>query len=245
MNKLIVIALFAMFVATGSAHARVMTCSGDWVDMRAIGLNVGDCDLNSISVKELEKIKDICGEPWNPYDQENEGAQCRIKALVVPFTNQRGAKVYKVLKMLRVLTEKRGATDILVVLLKEDNGETSVHYQTSPNCQKVLKAFRLSKANGIAVHLKFLSPPEAEGAVLEANCIHPNGLIKSCVVADPTGTPLNVRNRPNGPILGALSNDSKVFITDMTKVGGRKWAKVVPLGPGKTGWVFRDYLICE
>jgi Bacterial SH3 domain len=68
---------------------------------------------------------------------------------------------------------------------------------------------------------------------------------KSCVVADPTGTPLNVRNRPNGPILGALSNDSEVFITDMTEVGGRKWAKVVPLGEGKTGWVFRDYLTCQ
>jgi tetratricopeptide (TPR) repeat protein len=68
---------------------------------------------------------------------------------------------------------------------------------------------------------------------------------KSCVVADPTGTPLNVRNRPNGPILSALSNDSEVFITDMTEVGGRKWAKVVPLGEGKTGWVFRDYLTCQ
>jgi hypothetical protein len=68
---------------------------------------------------------------------------------------------------------------------------------------------------------------------------------KSCAVADPSGTPLNVRNRPNGRILGALSNDSEVFITDVTEVGGRKWAKVVPLGDGKTGWVFRDYLTCQ
>ena len=68
---------------------------------------------------------------------------------------------------------------------------------------------------------------------------------KACVVADPTGTPLNVRNRPNGPILGALANDNQVFITDVTEVGGRKWAKVVPLGEGKTGWVFQDYLTCD
>jgi Bacterial SH3 domain len=68
-------------------------------------------------------------------------------------------------------------------------------------------------------------------------------LKQSCVVADPTGTPLNVRNRPDGPILGALSNNSEVFITEMTEVGGRKWAKVV--GEGKTGWVFRDYLTCR
>ena len=68
---------------------------------------------------------------------------------------------------------------------------------------------------------------------------------KSCVVADPSGTPLNVRHRPNGRILGALSKDSEVFITDLTEVGGRKWAKVVPLGEGKTGWVFRDYVTCQ
>jgi hypothetical protein len=68
---------------------------------------------------------------------------------------------------------------------------------------------------------------------------------KSCVIADPTGTPLNVRSRPNGSILGSLFNDREVFITDMAEVGGRKWAKVVPLGEGKAGWVFRDYLTCK
>jgi hypothetical protein len=68
---------------------------------------------------------------------------------------------------------------------------------------------------------------------------------KSCVVNDPTGTPLNVRSRPNGPILGALSNQTEVFISDMAEVGGRRWAKVVPVSEGKSGWVFRDYLTCE
>ena len=49
---------------------------------------------------------------------------------------------------------------------------------------------------------------------------------KSCVVNDPTGTPLNVRSRPNGPILGALNNQTEVFITDMAEVGGRRWARL-------------------
>ena len=67
---------------------------------------------------------------------------------------------------------------------------------------------------------------------------------RPCVVSDPTGTPLNVRSRPNGPILGALLNDTEVFISDMTVAGGRKWAKVVPVGEGKSGWVFHDFLSC-
>jgi hypothetical protein len=68
---------------------------------------------------------------------------------------------------------------------------------------------------------------------------------KSCVVNDPTGTHLNVRRRPNGPILGALNNQTEVFISDMADVSGRKWAKVVPVNEGKSGWVFRDYITCE
>src|SRR5262245_65909537 len=38
--------------------------------------------------------------------------------------------------------------------------------------------------------------------------------VNTCVVADPTGTPLNVRNRPNVTILGALHNDTTVIILD-------------------------------
>ena len=65
----------------------------------------------------------------------------------------------------------------------------------------------------------------------------------TCLVADPTGTPLNVRTGPSGSILGALDNDTVVLLSDMTVVAnGKKWAKVVPVGPGKSGWVYFDYL---
>jgi hypothetical protein len=66
-----------------------------------------------------------------------------------------------------------------------------------------------------------------------------------CTVDDPTGTPLNVRNRPNGPIVGALHNGAAVFVSDLILDGsGRRWAKIVPIEEGKSGWVFREYLMC-
>ena len=49
-----------------------------------------------------------------------------------------------------------------------------------------------------------------------------------CVVADPTRTPLNVRSSPNGTILGALHNDTKVTIRETATAGGQKWVRVVP-----------------
>lgn len=64
-----------------------------------------------------------------------------------------------------------------------------------------------------------------------------------CVVADPTGTPLNVHSQPNGSILGALYNGTGVFATDMTKDG--KWVKITPFGKGKAGWVFFNFLDCN
>ena len=65
-----------------------------------------------------------------------------------------------------------------------------------------------------------------------------------CVVAGPTGTPLNVRDRPNGTIFGALHNDTRVIVTDSTVASGKVWSKVVPVEAGKAGWVFRSYLDC-
>jgi len=67
--------------------------------------------------------------------------------------------------------------DILLVVLKEDNGKTSAHYQTSSDCQKFLSDFRRLRKQGIAVRLKF-SFPDANGEVLKAYCIHPDGSIE-------------------------------------------------------------------
>ena len=40
-----------------------------------------------------------------------------------------------------------------------------------------------------------------------------------CNVADPTGTPLNVRSSPNGPIMGALHNGVTVHVNDLVVHG--------------------------
>ena len=67
---------------------------------------------------------------------------------------------------------------------------------------------------------------------------------QDCVVNDPTGTPLNVRARPNGPILGALYNGASVRVLKTTFDHGRRWAYIAPLEAGKSGWIFADYLTC-
>lgn len=66
-----------------------------------------------------------------------------------------------------------------------------------------------------------------------------------CTVKDPTGTPLNVRSKPNGPIVGALANGTPVHVWQIIDVRGKLWARITPAGPGKRGWVFRSYLACE
>jgi uncharacterized protein len=66
-----------------------------------------------------------------------------------------------------------------------------------------------------------------------------------CRVADPTGTPLNVRTAPNGKIVSTLTNGVLVTVLDHSSHRAKAWAYVggaedhVPLG-----WVFQDYLDC-
>lgn len=64
-----------------------------------------------------------------------------------------------------------------------------------------------------------------------------------CIVADPTGTPLNVRAEPKGRILSILENGIAVQVTDETWVGGKRWVRV-SADDGTRGWVFADYLDC-
>jgi serine protease Do len=64
----------------------------------------------------------------------------------------------------------------------------------------------------------------------------------TCVVSDPTGTPLNVRDQPSisAPILGALNNGVVVS----TGATHGDWVRVVPQ-EGRSGWVYRKYLNCR
>jgi hypothetical protein len=55
---------------------------------------------------------------------------------------------------------------------------------------------------------------------------------------------LNVRGSPNGTILGALHNGTTVFVSNLVTDRGQKWAKIVPVEKGKSGWVYRKHLEC-
>jgi hypothetical protein len=56
-------------------------------------------------------------------------------------------------------------------------------------------------------------------------------------VADPTGTPLNVRTRPNGPIFADFPNGTGVVILDRQN----DWV-VASSRASTAGWVYLPYL---
>jgi hypothetical protein len=55
---------------------------------------------------------------------------------------------------------------------------------------------------------------------------------------------LNVHGEPNGPIVGMLNEGTIVSMSSVITVQRHRWAKIVAL-QGKTGWVLRNYLLCE
>jgi hypothetical protein len=49
-----------------------------------------------------------------------------------------------------------------------------------------------------------------------------------CKVTDPTGAPLNVRESPNGKIVGTLANGALVAIVEAKDAAnGKPWVKIV------------------
>jgi hypothetical protein len=67
----------------------------------------------------------------------------------------------------------------------------------------------------------------------------------TCVVADPTGTPLNIRTSPNGKIVGKIANGERVRISDQTTEDGKQWAYISNAAARPMGWVFRKFLSCR
>jgi hypothetical protein len=64
--------------------------------------------------------------------------------------------------------------------------------------------------------------------------------IPVCTVADPTGTPLNIRSMPNGTIIGAFKNGAPVIVLDIKN----QWAFLYEANQPApvSGWVFGPYL---
>jgi uncharacterized protein YraI len=90
--------------------------------------------------------------------------------------------------------------------------------------------------------LKLITAATLAGCVIAAAALQADAALV-CVVADPSGTPLNVRAQPNSAIIGALHNGTRVVIRDETY--DRKWVRVIPLRAGKEGWVFSNFLDCD
>jgi hypothetical protein len=68
----------------------------------------------------------------------------------------------------------------------------------------------------------------------------------TCIVMDPTPTPLNVRTAPYGRILGVIANGSRVRIVDSTNDGrGKVWAYIADQSDKPLGWIFRNYIECR
>lgn len=74
--------------------------------------------------------------------------------------------------------------------------------------------------------------------------------MQRCTVNDPTGTALNVRDKPNGKrIVGKLKNNARVFADNYAgDAQDRAWAEVRLKNDKKIkplGWVLQEYLDCE
>ena len=68
---------------------------------------------------------------------------------------------------------------------------------------------------------------------------------RACMVTDPTGTPLNVRGLPNGPIVGVLQNGTLVRqVKTSMDDRGKPWTFVTSVDEGVGGWVFREFVSC-
>lgn len=91
-------------------------------------------------------------------------------------------------------------------------------------------------------------PPDMCGTLkfaLFALCLVLGGATQTaaCVVADPTGTPLAIRDAPRGTKIGSLVNGDQVRIEQIANDDrGLPWARI---SGAAARWVFRNYLNCE
>ncbi|MGB3511304.1 MAG: SH3 domain-containing protein [Microcoleaceae cyanobacterium] len=60
-----------------------------------------------------------------------------------------------------------------------------------------------------------------------------------CTVADPTGSPLNVQDKPNGEVIGILENGTTVALGVTDGSEGEEWIKIIA---PQEGYVWAEYL---
>jgi Bacterial SH3 domain len=89
---------------------------------------------------------------------------------------------------------------------------------------------------GSRPELQSVEPSQSSREVGSANCL----------IADPTGTPLNIRTSPNGKIVRTIANGERVQVLDQTRdPRGKQWVYIADASSQILGWVFREYLVCR
>jgi hypothetical protein len=74
--------VLSTIVDANAASTLRMTCTGNLTNTPADGVTLGQCDLNFISVKQMDEIENACGL-FGTVDTPAEN-QCRIRAVVSP-----------------------------------------------------------------------------------------------------------------------------------------------------------------
>ena len=71
---------------------------------------------------------------------------------------------------------------------------------------------------------------------------------KTCRVSDPTGSPLNIRLKPNGKIVARIRNKRVVYPQSIIRANnGKKWTLIAIEEKHKTlvlGWGLREFISC-
>ena len=102
-KRLTFVCIFVLILGTivnaNAASTLKVTCTGNLTNTRADGVTLGNCDLNFISVKQMEEVESVCGLPGT-VDTPAEN-QCRIRAVVVPDPSSAAdhRKLYRVLEL--------------------------------------------------------------------------------------------------------------------------------------------------
>jgi hypothetical protein len=95
----ILVLAFGMSSNVFAASTLKVTCTGNLTNTRADGVTLGNCDLNFVSVKQMDEVESVCGIPGT-VDSPTEN-QCRIKAVVSPdqISTADKRKLYKVIEV--------------------------------------------------------------------------------------------------------------------------------------------------
>jgi hypothetical protein len=90
------------------------------------------------------------------------------------------ARLAIILLALLFATSSASAADTVLVVLADEKGETSIHYQHGvphKDCMYLLAEWRRLMRKGEKMALHFKTPPVTTGTVVEVSCILPDGSV--------------------------------------------------------------------